>query len=476
VEIKMVVLESDMSSPRSLLFASSTTLLVGLLTTYCFLPADYASNIFTVSAIGVGVALSIATGVEAMGGIRGLIRVDILMLWVLYGLTFLEFIIPQPDVDALVSADAARNGTGAALLGFASFAVGRHLVQRRGSYSQLSASTDVAPGSMFLVFILAAILGYLHMFLAVDFDLFEVMRQMLLPRFSQSWGRGRFGDASALLVEIGALIYLIPPIAGVIYARSQNYHVVQKVIVTIVLLFTLYYGFASGTRNILATYVITFSGAYFLNKPRLKLWKVLGQAGIIVALLMIGMTYMLEFRQVGLGNFSFAERSPDTLYIDRNMVTISRLTELFPSSYEFLGVELPFNALIHPIPRAIWPGKPEGLSVSIEAAMGADPGTVTFASTFIGEAYISGGLLGVLLGGLLLGAAAEMWNRVGRTNSSFAHLLYASGFFCAALSMRSIQWTTVTMLPTLALWLYGKIWLSQRSHQHRPAARIPKKA
>jgi oligosaccharide repeat unit polymerase len=340
----------------------------------------------------------------------------------------------------------------------------------------VSAVTDVAPGSIFLLFVLAAMLGYLHMFLAVNFDPFEVMRQMLLPRFAQSWGRGRYGDANALLVEIGALIYLIPPIAGLIYARSQNYTVIQKFVVTIVLLFTLYYGFASGTRNILGIYVITFSGAYFLNKPRLKLWQVLWQLGIIVALLMVGMSYMLEFRQVGLGNFSFAERSPDTLYIDRNMTTISRLTELFPSVYEFLGVELPFNGLIHPIPRVIWPGKPEGLSVSIETALGADARTVTFASTFIGEAYISGGLLGVLVGGLLLGAAAEMWNRVGRTNSSFAQLLYASGFFCAALSMRSIQWTTVTMLPTLALWLYGKIWLSQRSHQRRPAARIPKKA
>jgi hypothetical protein len=86
------------------------------------------------------------------------------------------------------------------------------------------------------------------------------------PRFSQSWSRGRYGDASALLVELGALIYLIPPIAGLVYARSKNYNLGQKVIVTLVLLFTLYYGFASGTRNIIATYVITFLVAYFLNK------------------------------------------------------------------------------------------------------------------------------------------------------------------------------------------------------------------
>jgi hypothetical protein len=73
---------------------------------------------------------------------------------------------------------------------------------------------------------------------------------------------------------------------------------------------------------------------------------------------------------------------------------------------------------------------------------------------------MSGGLLGVLLAGLLFGAAAEMWNRKARgVNSSFAKLVYASGFFCAFLTMRSLVWMTVAMLPTLALWLYGKLWL-----------------
>src|SRR5262249_12742059 len=72
---------------------------------------------------------------------------------------------------------------------------------------------------------------------------------------------------------------------------------------------------------------------------------------------------------------------------------------------------------------------------------------------------MSGGLLGVLLAGLLFGAAAEMWNRKARgVNSSFAKLVYASGFFCAFLTMRSMVWMSVAMLPTLALWLYGKLW------------------
>jgi oligosaccharide repeat unit polymerase len=453
-----------MNSQPSRMLAATAIILFGLLITYIALPEHHVGEVFFVSAVVVGTALTLATGIEAMAGVRSLIRVDILMLWVLYSLTFLEFLFPQPDIDVLLSSAAATSGTYAVLLGFAGLAVGRHLVRTRRRRSQISGFIDIPPTAIFLLFVLATLVGYLHIFLAVNFDLFEVLRQMSLPRFSQSWARGRYGDASSLLVEIGALIYLIPPIAGLVYARSKSYNLTQKVIVTIVLLFTLYYGFTSGTRNIIATYVITLLGAYFLNRTDLKVWHVVCQATPILGVLMLGMVYMLEFRGVGLGKFSFSEQPLNTLYIDRNMVIIGRLTDLFPNEFDFLGIEIPFYGLVHPVPRILWPGKPEGLSVSIEAALGADPTGVTFASTFVGEAYMSGGGLAVLLAGLLFGAAAEMWNRVGHgVDTPFAKLLYASGFFCALLTMLSMVWMSVAMLPTLALWIYGKLWLLRSS-------------
>jgi hypothetical protein len=43
--------------------------------------------------------------IEGTAGVRDLIRVDTLMLWSLYGLTFLEFLFPQPDVEARCGGD-----------------------------------------------------------------------------------------------------------------------------------------------------------------------------------------------------------------------------------------------------------------------------------------------------------------------------------------------------------------------------------
>src|SRR5262249_47726738 len=162
-----------------------------------------------------------------------------------------------------------------------------------------------------------------------------------------------------------------------------------------------------------------------------------------LVLLLLVTAYMLQVRNIGIGNLSSLDKSPDTLYIDHNMVVISQLTNAFPALHDFLGFEIPYHALVHPIPRALWPGKPEGLSVTVESIVGTDQATV--ATTFVGEAYMMGGMLGVVLVGILFGAAAEMWNRVKlNTNSMFWQLLYASGFLCAAISMRSTLWLTVT--------------------------------
>jgi oligosaccharide repeat unit polymerase len=394
------------------------------------------------------------------------------LFWALYGLTFLEFLFPQPRVDALVSPEDAVNGTNAVLVGFVGLAVGRHLVPRRGGSGVL---IHLRPANVFLLFMLATLLGYLHIFLAVNFDPFEALRQMSLPRFSQSWTRGRYGDAYALLYELGALIYLIPPIAGLIYARSKEYKVFHRIVVTIVLLFTLYYGFALGTRGVLVLYFITFAGVYFLERPEFNLRQALLLGVSMVVALMLATTYMLEFRKVGLSNFSSEVQRVDSFFVDYNIVNVSHLTGRFPAVFDYLGLEIPFNALIRPIPRVLWPGKPEGLSVTIESALGVGP-WMTLSCSFVGEAYMAGGLVAVLLISLVFGAAAAMWNRVGaNSNLLFAQLLYASGFLCAALAMRSMLSMVPLMLPTLALWIFGKLWLPRWSIRRAPPAFHPDK-
>ena len=172
---------------------------------------------------------------------------------------------------------------------------------------------------------------------------------------------------------------------------------------------------------------------------------------------------MLQFRTVGLGELSSTEEAI-SLYIDLDIVNISRLTSKFPDVYDYLGLEIPMNALIRPVPRVLWPGKPTGLSVPIETALGYFGEGLTVSCTYVGEAYMAGGLLAVLIISLLFGAAAEAWNRVGlSSNQQFDQIVYVSGFLCAAIAMRSMLSMAPLMLPTIALWIFGKLWLSDTS-------------
>jgi hypothetical protein len=222
---------------------------------------------------------------------------------------------------------------------------------------------------------------------------------------------------------------------------------------------------------VFGTYVITFAGVYILTRPEISMRQVLLLGVPTLIFLLVATTYMLEFRSIGLINFSFSEDTNSTFFVDNNIVNVSALTAVFPDAFGYLGLEIPFNALIRPIPRALWPGKPEGLSVSIESALGATG--LTLSCTFVGEAYMAGGFIGVGLISLFFGAAAEMWNRVGRrAGNQFAQLLYVSGFLCGALAMRSLLSMVPFMLPTLALWLFGKMWLP-RSFQRRPPVSKP---
>src|SRR5258708_21929561 len=131
-----------------------------------------------------------------------------------------------------------------------------------------------------------------------------------------------------------------------------------------------------------------------------------------------------------------------------------RLVDVVPHKQHYLGWEIPYQALIRPIPRAIWSGKPEGLSSSIEDALGVEG--VTISATFVGEAYMSGGIMAVLISGLVFGALAGWWSYLASSkNSELGILIYASGFFAAVISMRSLFVFTTALLPTVAALVIG---------------------
>ncbi|MCL5776859.1 oligosaccharide repeat unit polymerase [Limibaculum sp. FT325] len=429
--------------------------------------------IFTETAQVLGGALALALLQEARSGLRQMVRADNLMLVSLYGLIFLEFLFPQQSFALELSTATARNGTIASLWGFFALTLGRHIIVKTARGSDFGARYDVPPRLLAQLFFAIAFFAYLHILLAVNFDIQEAIRQMALPRFWQAWARGSLGGWNTLLTEVGLLIFLVPPLAGLIFARFRSFRSLTLLFVVLIFAVTLFKGFADGTRSVFLIHLLTFTGAFILARPDLKTPHILSFGVVVATIGVLGMNYMLAFRGIGLSRFDFAEFESETLFVDLNLINICKLIEVFPSRFDYLGLEIPYWAMIRPIPRALWPGKPEGLSIGIEEALGVEG--LTLSATFIGEAYMAGGLFGVIVTGLLLGATAGNWDRVGKqVGSNYGLILYCSGFFAAALSMRSVLQVAPALLPTLALWLFGRVWLRRvmRSRAQRPLREI----
>ncbi|MFH1499090.1 MAG: O-antigen polymerase [Verrucomicrobiota bacterium] len=451
--------------------AATFATIIGLLAGYLFLDGETPSLLARSAAWSIGLSLLVGAMVDYRGNLRNLVRTDIMALASLYFLTLFEFLLPQPGFDLMIGLEPTAAALPLCFLAFGGLVIGRHWAPAFSGRMKATLQHEFPPRLLMSLFWVSIIGGYFYQFAAVDFDVGLWFDYSMAPRFSQPWGRGRLGDWKALFGEFGMIINLAPPIAGIIFARRSDYGRKVLTLVGAGLALTLFTAFVGGTRNVLATYLATFTVAYAFSLSHERRRELLIVGCSSAATLLICTVVMLEFRNIGFQRYLDGYRAGEidtgaqTVFVDYNLYVMAELTEVFPERHGYLGLEIPILAVIRPIPRALWPGKPEGMSIGIEEALGASG--LTLASSFIGEAYISGGTFGVLATALVFGLLFGWWNRLGSAdNSPFGHLVFASGFFAAVISMRSMLVFTTAILPTIAAIVLGS-WLLRRQPVRR---------
>ncbi len=433
--------------------------LVGLAITGLFLTGKTPTDLGRFAAVGVGVSLAISVALDARRGFQNLIRADLMAILAYYFLTLFELLFPQDEFNLMTNARATHTAVLIVLLGMAGLLVGRHLAKPKRQPFARTLTREVPQTWMIAIFWTALLIGISSMLFAVNFNILEMLQWFMAPRFSQPWGRGKFGDWRALLYELNMLTFLVPPLAGVILGRRKRYGKFALVCVIVGLAFTLFYSFSSGTRNLFASHLVTFAIGYAFSLPPDRKRELIPVCVTVAVVFLAASLMMLKFRNNGLQHWLETGEESDaafekTLFVDYNLCAIARLTEVFPAQHQFLGWEIPYLALIRPIPRALWKGKPEGMSMSIEDALGAE--NMTIAASFAGEAYVSGGFIAVGLIGLFFGVIAGWWSYLSSArNSELGVLIYASGFFAAVISMRSLFSFTTALLPTIAAIVIG---------------------
>src|SRR5581483_3649691 len=435
----------------------SAICLLGLLVTGIFLHGKLPTDIARFAAIGAGLSIAVSLYADVRHGLQNLVRSDVLALVSLYYLTLCEFLFPQPEFVTQVDVPSTTRAIIACLIGFAGLIIGRHLVQFKKQPFATLFTSPVSTTLMLTTFTVCLLVGFSYMLWSVQFDPVLMVRWFMEPRFFQPWSRQALGDLKGLLHELEMFLFLVPPVAGVILARRKRYGFFSLAYVVVGTAFVLFYGFCSGTRYCFAAYLITLLSGFAFSASREQKKEVIVAGVITTSLMLISTVLMLEFRDIGLRaymmhdyeDFRRPEKSEYSFHVDYNLYAICRIVETFPHRHDYLGSEVPLLALLRPVPRVVWPEKPIGMSLPIEDIIGADGWTV--AATFVGEAYMSGGLIAVFLTGCTFGALTRLWNSLASPrNSEFGVLIYASGFFAAAIAMRSMLVLTTALLPSLA--------------------------
>ncbi|HYR57888.1 MAG TPA: hypothetical protein VEO95_04640 [Chthoniobacteraceae bacterium] len=477
----------DPDAPAAAHWKGTFSALVALFFTAVTLHGWRPSEIACYAAICTAVGIVVSIAFDLQRGVRNLQRADLFAILAYYFLTLFEFLFPQSSFDKMLSPESTIDGIRVCLLGFAGLFIGRHLLIPKRQPFRATLTHEIPRGWLIVIFWLSFFIGYSNMLAAVHLDFIEMIKWFMAPRFTQPWGRERLGNWSSLLYELSMLIQLLPPLAGIILARRRRYPLVHVALVVAALALTLFYGFAGGTRNIFATFLVTFLIGYSLALPPGRTRELGALAGACAIVMCLATYFMLQFRDVGLQDYLAGKWVPPpseagqkkTLYVDYNLFSICKLVEFFPRSHEFLGFEIPYQALIRPVPRALWPDKPTGLTMSIEDALNVEG--LTVAASFAGEAYMSGGTVVVFVIAIGLGAFMGWWGSLASPrNSEIGHLVYASGFFAAVITMRSLFVFTTALLPTaVAIILSTVIVRTLIRHAHkllrrsRPIPRMP---
>lgn len=443
--------------------------LLGLGLTYTSLTGDTPSALARYAAMGTGISLVLSMLIELNQRWENLLRADIVGLFALYFLIFFEFLFPQPYFDAMAGVpQKIERAIYVCLCAFAAFSIGRHCVGRRVRPWKF-VDMEMPVSIVLLLFWISVALGYFHMLLAVNFNPFAMISHFLDPRFSVPWARPQFGDARALLYELGATLYLVPPLAGLILGRGKIRSGPGVILVVLALLLTLFYGFTNGTRNIIFAYVVTFLVSYFYASSASK-WKIIILSTIGAIILGLSTYYGVRFRDTGLRNYlkGFKADRADAeagLHVDYNLYVVSELITIFPGYIDYIGWDGPIWFATRPVPRVLWPNKPLGANVAAENVIESEGATLS--CTFIGESYMVAGLPAVIVTAFAIGMLARWWTKkVFSAHSDLGIVIYGSGFFAVAITMRSVYALPVAILPTIFL-ATTSYWMTRRMRDWR---------
>jgi oligosaccharide repeat unit polymerase len=304
-------------------------------------------------------------------------------------------------------------------------------------------SKDLPSSIYFYLAVASFLLGISRFAVATDFNLIAMFQSIGSGRWDAPWARGQLGGWDSFLDHLQYFGYLTAVLTVVVGRRIGwlNWRTIVSALMSVVMALFLV---QSGSRRVIGVVVGMALIFWILVQDRgLKVKHAVAIALTVIALL-FAMQFMLKYRNVGL-TVALSEPaveqqalSPNEyLHVDDNFYRLCQVIQLIPDPHPYVYHGYLVYALVRPIPRVLWPGKPVDAGFDLTRAVGDRE--VSYSCSVIGELYMSLGLLGIALGGWLYGRLAALVNGVlSQSTAVGGVVIYSIGAMALFSGMRSM--------------------------------------
>lgn len=355
-----------------------------------------------------------------------------LVYWLLLDLVQARYLPEVADMDAVRWAFVA--------IGL--FAVGIVLAASRRAAPLPAAMLRAAmvrfsPALLFRVGLIAFFLSFLRFAIPADFDVVRMYDALFAARFAAPWSRGAFGGWDAFLDHLAYFGYLLPALSVLLYRAESRLTWRPFLLAALAILIGLFLAQGGGRRII---------GALALSAGVVWVLTARHQGKALLSLMLFGLPallmylqYILMTRSTGIGAtgaIGTRDLFEGGIAVDDNINRLAQLIEIIPAYVPHVGFDWVLLILVRPIPRVLWPGKPEGLDFDLTTFLGMQ--NVSLTASVVGESYLAFGLIGCLAVGLVYGyLAGRLVRLLDLSAYSGALLMYVLGLIALFVGLRA---------------------------------------
>jgi hypothetical protein len=342
-----------------------------------------------------------------------------------------------------------------------------------------AANLRLRPRELFVAILLCFLLSTFYFLYESNFSLDRVIVGIMAGRWDAPWSRGQLGGWNAFLEHLVYFGYVLPSLTVLL---AQSLHPPRWVRVPVIIAFCLSLIFVtllaqSGARRIIGVVIGGALLTWLGLQPKITFKQIVLTVAMVISIL-YALQGILHIRRFGL-EAALEGKIPETqetsyLHVDDNFLRLSQIINLIPERFEYVGLKPFYYLIARPIPRVFWPDKPldPGYDLPTMIEMRGAEGT-SLSSSILGELYASWGMLAILIGGIIFGKLASMWNRIlYRAITPNSKLLYGMGLMVFFVGIRSMQELLLMSYGVLG-WvllslLFRKVRLLRRN-RHRSA-------